>query len=85
MRFILAILLASVTAFSQIVVSVDEKVYKNNDKNVFLAVGASALLPGMGELYLNEKQLVRPFVWTDLALWVVAIGSYVVGDRYVTS
>ena len=85
MRVILAILLASVAAFSQIVVSVDESVYKNSDKNVFLAVGASALLPGMGELYLNEKELVRPFVWTDLALWVVAIGSYVVGDRYVAS
>ena len=85
MRVILAILLASVAAFSQIVVSVDESVYKNSDKNVFLAVGASALLPGMGELYLNEKELVRPFVWTDLALWVAAIGSYVVGDRYVAS
>ena len=85
MRIILAILLASVAAFSQIVVSVDQNVYKNSDKNVFLAVGASALLPGMGELYLNEKSMVRPFVWTDLALWVAAIGSYVVGDRYVTS
>ena len=85
MRIILAILLASVAAFSQIVVSVDENVYKNSDKNVFLAVGASALLPGMGELYLNEKKFVRPFVWTDLGLWVAAIGSYVIGDRYVTS
>ena len=85
MRFILAILLASVAAFSQIVVSVDQNVYKNSDKNVFLAVGASALLPGMGELYLGEQKFVRPFVWTDLALWVTAIGSYVVGDRYVTS
>ena len=85
MRIILAILLASVAALSQTVVSVDADVYKNRDKNVFLAVGASALLPGMGELYLNEKMMVRPFVWTDLALWVAAIGSYVVGDRYVTS
>ncbi|MDY6331341.1 MAG: hypothetical protein SPL52_07530 [Fibrobacter sp.] len=85
MRIVLAILFASVAAFSQIVVSVDQNVYKNSDKNVFLAIGASALLPGMGELYLNEKNMVRPFVWTDLALWVAAIGSYVVGDRYVTS
>jgi len=85
MRILLAILLASVAAFSQIVVSVDQNVYKNSDKNVFLAVGASALLPGMGELYLNEKNMVRPFVRTDLALWVTAIGSYVVGERYVTS
>ena len=85
MRIILAILLASVAAFSQIVVSVDQNVYKNSDKNLFLAVGASALLPGMGELYLGDQKLVRPFVWTDLALWVTAIGSYLVGDRYVTS
>lgn len=85
MRLILAILLASVAAFSQIVVSVDANVYKNSDKNIFLAVGASALLPGMGEFYLDEKEMVRPFLWTDLALWVATIGSYVVGDRYVTS
>lgn len=85
MRIILAILLAAVTAFSQVVVSVDQNVYKNSEKNVFLAIGASALLPGMGELYLNEKKLVRPFVWADLALWVISVGSYVVGDRYVSS
>ena len=84
-RIILAILLASVAAFSQIVVSVDTVVYKNRDKNVFLAIGASALLPGMGELYLNEKKMVRPFLWADLALWVSTIGAYVVGDRYVSS
>ena len=49
------------------------------------ALGASALLPGMGELYLGEKGLVRPFVWTDAALWLTAIGSYFIGERYVTS
>lgn len=85
MRFFLAVLLSAVAAFSQVVVSVDESISKNRDKNVFLAVGASALLPGMGELYLGEKEMVRPFVWADAALWLVAIGSYVVGERYVTS
>ena len=85
MRIILAILLASVAAFSQIVVSVDADVYRNRDKNVFLAIGASALLPGMGESYLGEQKMVRPFLWTDLALWVATIGSYVVGDRYLSS
>ena len=83
MRILLAILLASVAAFSQIVVSVDADVYRNRDKNVFLAIGASALLPGMGESYLGEQKMVRPFLWTDLALWVATIGSYVVGDRYL--
>lgn len=85
MRFILAVLLAAVTAFSQVVISVDENVSKNSDKNVFLAVGASALLPGMGELYLGEKDLVRPFVWTEAALWVTTIGSYFIGERYISS
>ena len=81
----LAVLLAATTSFSQVVISVDENVSKNQDKNLWLALGASALLPGMGELYLGEKGLVRPFVWTDAALWLTAIGSYFIGDRYVTS
>lgn len=85
MKLLLAILLAAVTAFSQVVVSVDENVSKNSDKSWWKAVGASALLPGMGELYLGEQKFVRPFVWTDVALWVTTLGSYFVGERYVTS
>ena len=80
MKFLLVILLAASCAFSQVVVSVDESVSKNKDKNVFLAIGASALLPGLG-----EKSLVKPFLWTDLGLWVVAFSSYAVGERYLTS
>lgn len=79
------LLLAAVTAFSQVVVSVDESVTKNSNKHWYLAVGASALLPGMGEMYLGEQTYVRPFVWTDIALWVTTIGSYFVGERYITS
>ena len=85
MRVFLVLLLAAVTAFSQKVVSVDESVSKNSGKSWFLAVGASALLPGMGEKYLGEQQFVRPFVWTDIALWFAAIGSYAIGERYITS
>lgn len=89
MRFLwtvlLAVLLSATTSFSQVVISVDENVSKNQDKSLWLALGASALLPGMGELYLGEKSLVRPFVWTDAALWLTAIGAYVIGERYITS
>jgi len=85
MRIFLAIMLAAVTAFSQVVISVDESVSKNRDKNVFLAIGASAVLPGMGELYLDQNDMVRPFVWVDAALWVTAVGSYFIGERYITS
>lgn len=85
MKVLVALMLAAVTAFSQVVISVDDNVSKNSDKSWGLAVGASALLPGMGELYLGADDLVRPFVWTDAALWVTAFGSYFVGERYVSS
>ena len=85
MRLFLAILLCATCAFSQMVISVDESVSKNSGKSLAVALGASALLPGMGELYLDERELVRPFMWTDVALWMVAVGSYYVGERYISS
>ena len=85
MRFFLAILLCVTCAFSQMVISVDESVSKNSGKSLAVALGASALLPGMGELYLDEREMVRPFMWNDVALWMVEIGSYYVGERYVSS
>lgn len=85
MKFVLVLLFAAVSAFSQVVVSVDANVSKNSDKSWWKALGASALLPGMGELYLGEKEFVRPFVWTDAALWVTTISSYFIGERYLTS
>ena len=82
---LLGVLLASSAAFSQVVISVDESVSKNQDKSLWLSLGASALLPGMGELYLGEKSLVRPFVWTDAALWLTTFGSYFIGEKYIAS
>ena len=79
MKLLLVLLLAAASAFSQVVISVDQNVSKNSDKSWLLAMGSSALLPGMGERYLGEQQFVRPFVWTDIALWFTAIGSYVIG------
>ena len=85
MKLLLVLLLAAASAFSQVVISVDQSVSKNSDKSWLLAMGSSALLPGMGERYLGEQQFVRPFVWTDIALWFTAIGSYVIGERYISS
>ena len=48
MRLLMVILLVAVSAFSQVVITVDENVSKNQDKSLWLALGASALLPGMG-------------------------------------
>ena len=85
MKIFLVLVFFAATAFSQVVVSVDQNISKNSDKSLFAAIGASALLPGMGELYLGEKQFVKPFMWTDIALWVTAVGSYVIGERYISS
>lgn len=87
MRFkalLLALLLPLVVS-AQTVISVDSNISRNKGKSLMLAIGASALLPGMGEYYLDEKDMVRPFVWVDAGLWVVALSSYVIGDRYLTS
>ena len=62
MRLFLLVLLAATFGFSQVVISVDENVSRNHDKNLFLGLGASALLPGMGEYYLGEQKMVRPCV-----------------------
>ena len=85
MRLWLIVLFFAVSSFSQVVITVDESVSKNRDKNLWLALGASALIPGMGENYLGEQSLVKPFVWTDAALWLTAIGSYFIGERYISS
>lgn len=85
MRFFWVVLLAAVTAFSQVVISVDSNVSRNHGKSLMLALGSSALLPGMGELYLGEQSMVRPFVWVDAALWMSVIGTYFIGERYVSS
>ena len=39
----------------------------------------------MGEMYLGEESLVKPFLWTDLALWVTTFSAYVIGERYINS
>ena len=85
MRLFLLVLFAATLGFSQVVISVDENVSRNHDKNLFIGLGASALLPGIGELYLGEQKMVRPFVWVDAALWITAISSYVIGNRYISS
>lgn len=85
MKIVLVLMFVAVAAYSQVVISVDEGISKNSEKSWLLAMGASAVLPGMGELYLGEQKFVRPFVWTDAALWFTAIGSYFIGERYITS
>lgn len=74
MRFLSPILIVFVTAMSfeaQTVISVNESVSRNTGKNLGIAMGASALLPGMGQYYLGEKSYVRAYVWSDVAFWTL--------------
>lgn len=71
--------------WAQTVISVDESISRNQNKNFALSLGASLLLPGTGEYYLGEKELLKPFIWTDAALWVTTLGSYFIGEKYISS
>jgi hypothetical protein len=79
------VLLCSVSLWAQTVISIDESISRNQNKSIALSLGASLLLPGTGEYYLGEKQLLRPFIWTDAALWITTIGSYFIGEKYISS
>jgi hypothetical protein len=46
-----------------------------DQKNRFVAVGLSAVLPGAGEKYLGLDQRARWFLAADLALWAGWLGS----------
>jgi len=83
--FFLMILTASVGLSAETVVSVQESISRNSGKHLSVAIGASAILPGMGQLYLGEKEFVRAYVWTDVALWVATFGSYFFGERQISN
>ena len=72
---LLTVMLLVSEGFSQVVISVDESVSKNSKKSLPLAIGASLLLPGMGQHYLGENSLVKAYIWTDVALWMATFGS----------
>ena len=82
---LLTVMLLVSEGFSQVVISVDESVSKNSKKSLPLAIGASLLLPGMGQHYLGENSLVKAYIWTDVALWMATFGSYFFGERQIAN
>ena len=82
----LMVLLCSAEAFAQpMVITVDESISRNSSKSLALAIGASVLLPGLGQHYLGEQSYAKAFIWTDVALWVATFGSYYFGERQIAS
>lgn len=82
----LVILLCSAESFAQTtVIAVDESISRNSSKSLPIAIGASALLPGLGQHYLGEGSYAKVYMWTDVALWVATFGSYFFGERQIAS
>ncbi|GBU24730.1 hypothetical protein R83H12_01365 [Fibrobacteria bacterium R8-3-H12] len=87
-RILLILLILSIgvqAVFSQTVVSVDENLSRNRDKNIFVAVAASAVLPGAGHFYLGNNSRAAAFFWIDAALWISASTTWFYGDEQLKS
>jgi len=66
------ILIFTLNSHSQTTISVDEDLSRNKDKSLVLAIATSAVLPGAGHFYLENKSRAVAFFWVDAALWVSA-------------
>lgn len=88
MQWIFALLifaLFSAPVQAQYVVRVDSSLTRNLDKNLGLALLYSTALPGMGELYLGEKDRIKPHVWTEILGWGAVAVSWFAGESYLRS
>ena len=69
MLWTLLLLLGFVSeASAQMVISVDTSISRNTDKSLAAAMALSALVPGLGQNYLGERQRVKPYIWAGLRL-----------------
>ncbi len=84
-RILLTLAIGVQIAFSQTVVSVDENISRNRDKNLVVAMAASAVLPGVGHFYLGNNSRALSFFWIDAALWVSASTTWFYGDNQLKS
>jgi hypothetical protein len=82
---VLSLVLGVSLGWSQRVISVDSSVSRNAQKSLLGALAFSAVVPGGGQYYLGEKKRVRPYVWTDAALWMACAGSWFVGQQQLSS
>jgi len=81
MGVVIFILIVAVSAYSQIVISVDENLSSNKDKSLILSIASSAVLPGAGHYYLGNKSSARAFFLVDASLWFAAGITYFYSDN----
>jgi len=81
MKIILIILIIAQAIYSQTVISVDEGLSSNKDKSLILSIASSAVLPGAGHYYLENKSRATAFFWVDASLWFAAGITYYYSDN----
>ncbi len=67
------------------VVEIDTAQSKNVGKSLTLALGLSALVPGSGEFYLEEKKASKIFFLTEVGMWGALWFSYLARESYLQS
>jgi len=72
-------------ASAQMVISVDTAISRNSGKSLAAAMALSAMVPGLGQNYLGERQRVKAFVWTDALGWSTVAIAWFAGDAYLRS
>ena len=66
-------------------IEVDESRSRNEGKSLPLAMLYSAVLPGAGELYLQEKGRAKTFLLVEAGFWASLYGSIVAKESYLQS
>lgn len=66
-------------------IEVDQSQSKNEGKSLPLALLYSALLPGGGELYLDEKPKAKTFLLTEAGFWASLYVAWIAKASYLES
>src|ERR1700682_5926149 len=66
-----------------VTIEVDQSKSKNESKSLALSLTLSAILPGSGEYYLQEKSRAKIFFLTDTGFWTCLDLAWVTKDSYM--
>lgn len=81
----LILLLLALQVPAQMVISVDPNISRNAHRSGAWAMLLSGVVPGAGQIYLQEKSLVQAYLWTDLAFMSAAAITWFSSQTSLTS
>lgn len=68
-----------------LVIEVNEKTSRNDEKSLLGAMALSAALPGTGELYLGEQGWAKGFLLAEAGFWAALFFSFQARESYLQS